>query len=203
MKGRTNRYIFCILLLAGILGIADGLYIHLKASAAQYLLKQAWQETVARKQPVKPWPWADTWPVARLRLDRLGIDCIVLAGDSGEVLAFGPGHLSRSAVPATEGNCVLVGHRDTSFSFLKNIETGDVFSLQNADDKERKYQIVSTSVKKSRELFVQETVTPWLTLVTCYPFDTVGLEKDLRLVVFAREIPTRGEELAAHLPPAR
>jgi sortase A len=203
MKGRTNRYIFCILLLAGILGIADGLYIHLKAAAAQYLLKQAWQETVARKQPVKPWPWADTWPVARLRLDRLGIDCIVLAGDSGEVLAFGPGHLSRSAVPATEGNCVLVGHRDTSFSFLKNIETGDVFSLQNADDKERKYQIVSTSVKKSRELFVQETVTPWLTLVTCYPFDTVGLEKDLRLVVFAREIPTRGEKLAAHLPPAR
>ncbi len=192
-----------MLLLGAVLGITDGLYIKMKAVAAQYLLKQAWQETVVRQEPVKPWPWADTWPVARLRLERLGVDCIVLAGDNGEVLAFGPGHLSQSAVPATEGNCVLVGHRDTSFNFLKDVETGDVLSLQNADDKERTYQIVSTTVKKSRELFVEETVTPWLTLVTCYPFDTLGVDKDLRFVVFAREIPLEGEDLAAHLSLAR
>ncbi|MEE4243385.1 MAG: class GN sortase, partial [Desulfopila sp.] len=196
MKRHAGRYLVFTLLIVALFGIVDGLYIQVKAVAAQYLLKKAWQETVAQQKPVKPWPWADTWPVARLRVERLGIDCIVLAGDSGEVLAFGPGHLSQSAVPATEGNCVLMGHRDTSFSFLKDIVTGDILSLQNVDERERHYEIVSTTVKKSRELFLEETVTPWLTLVTCYPFDTLAMEKDLRFVVFARELKRPGEEIS-------
>ena len=176
---------FCLILAS--LFITDGLYIKAKAMVAQHLLLRAWEKAVVLDQPVKPWPWADTWPIARLRVDRLGIDCIVLEGESGEVLAFGPGHLSRSAEPAVSGNCVLVGHRDTSFAFLNNLKKGDILTLQNLQQKTRRYEVVSTAVKKASNLFVEDTLTPWLTLITCYPFDSMRTQGEQRFVVFARE----------------
>lgn len=198
MSRLFSKRVGFILIIIASLFITDGLYIKVKAMVAQQLLQRAWQETVVEKKPVKPWPWADTWPVARLRVARLSIDCIVLEGESGEVLAFAPGHLSSSAKPATEGNCALVGHRDTSFAFLADIEKGDVINLHNIEDQQRSYQVVSTAIKKQSELFVEETVTPWLTLITCYPLDGVRPGTDLRFVVFAREIDALDSGLAVH-----
>ena len=40
-----------------------------------------------------PWRWADTSPIARLEVPRLGVRRVVLAGATGAVLAFGPGHI--------------------------------------------------------------------------------------------------------------
>lgn len=187
---------FCLILAS--LFIAKGVYIQTKALVAQQLLLRAWEKTMVFDEPVKPWPWADTWPVARLQVNRLGIDCIVLNGDSGEVLAFGPGHLSRSAKPAVSGNCVLVGHRDTSFAFLNDLQKGDILTLQNLHQETRSYEVVSTAVEKATELFVEDTLTPWLTLITCYPFDSVRTGGELRFVVFAREQRTGGLALTAH-----
>ncbi|HKJ65413.1 MAG TPA: class GN sortase [Desulfopila sp.] len=197
MSAISCRFIGFVLIIFASLLISDGLYIKFKAVFAQHLLQRAWQQSLDRAQPVKPWPWADTWPVARLRVERLGVDCIVLEGESGEVLAFGPGHLSGSTPPAAEGNCALVGHRDTSMSFLADIEKGDILTLQNVGDEQRRYEVVSTVVKKQQELLVEETVTPWLTLITCYPFHSVA-SGDLRFVVFAREHKTLSGELAEH-----
>ena len=42
-----------------------GLWIPLKAVIAQELLEMAWAESQARQTDSRPWPWADTWPVAR------------------------------------------------------------------------------------------------------------------------------------------
>jgi hypothetical protein len=72
----------------------------------------------------KPWPWADTWPVARLRMQHPSVDLIVLAGAYGRTLAFGPGHVTSSALPGQEGTVMLTGHRDTHFRFLKDVQTG-------------------------------------------------------------------------------
>ncbi len=190
---------FCFLcMVLASLCITDGLYIKAKAIVAQHLLLRAWEKTVAYDTPVKPWPWADTWPVARLQVERLGIDCIVLEGESGEVLAFGPGHLSESAKPATNGNCVLVGHRDTAFAFLKNLESGDILKIHNVHQQERSYEVVSTAVKNSDSLFVEETVTPWLTLITCFPFNSWRSGGDQRFVVFAREQRIHDDHIAAY-----
>ncbi len=193
-----NGFGLLCIILAGFC-IADGLYIKAKAVLANHLLIRAWEKTVALDKPVKPWPWADTWPVARLRVERLGIDCIILEGESGEVLAFGPGHLSESAKPATRGNCVLVGHRDTSFGFLKNLRKGDILTLHNIHQQQQSYEVVSTTVKKANDLFVEQTVTPWLTLITCYPFNGLRAGTDQRFVVFARE-QSDVKEIAAYLP---
>lgn len=185
MKKKT--LIVFLLLLAAVL-IGDGCWIRIKAVLAQVLLKRAWQQTMILGKPVKAWPWADTWPVARLRVERLGVDTIVLEGDSGEVLAFGPGHLSASAQPADEGNCVLAGHRDTSFTFLAAIRKGDIVSVQAQNGKELRYRIISTAVERYDYLFLEDSTTPWLTLITCYPFDSPVPGGPLRFIVFAREV---------------
>ena len=183
-----KRALITFLVLSAVLLIGDGCWIKGKAVLAQILLQRAWRQTIVQGRPVKAWPWADTWPVARLRVPRLGVDAIVLEGESGAVLAFGPGHLTASAQPTEAGNCTLAGHRDTSFSFLADIRTGDIISMQARSGRELRYQVVSTAVERYDHLFLEETATPWLTLITCYPFHNPVPGGPLRYIVFARMV---------------
>ncbi len=173
-------------ILAAALFIMDGCWIKVKPVLAQVLLESAWQQTRTGKNKVKPWPWADTWPIARLHVERLDIHYIVLEGESGEVLAFGPGHIEDSSKPLADGNCILLGHRDTSFQFVKELQKGDVLTLEDGTGGKRQYQVLGTEVSDHRKLYFQETDEPWLTLITCYPFDSVNPGGPLRYVVFAR-----------------
>ena len=141
-----------ILPLCGLWNIGQAVYIHTKAQLAQVLLETAWAETVHGDKEVKPWPWADTWPVGRLSVPGLGVHRIVLAGTNGSSLAFGPGHFFNSPLPGDDGNSLIAGHRDTHFSFLK------------------------------------QSNTKTLTLITCYPFETVLPGGPLRYVVIANAI---------------
>jgi sortase A len=199
MKPRTIAALF--LMFSALVLIGDGCWIKAKAVLAQYLLRQAWQQTIQTGASVKAWPWADTWPVARLQVKRLGVDAIVLEGQSGEVLAFGPGHLSTGAEPNAAGNCVLAGHRDTSFRFLADIRKGDIVLLQARNGKERSYRIVSTAVVRFDHLYLQDTARPWLTLVTCYPFDNPIPGGPLRFVAFAKEFGLPGKVSMESTPP--
>ena len=46
----------------GLALCVQGLWIPAKAALAQVLLERAFERSVATGRPVKPWPWADTWP---------------------------------------------------------------------------------------------------------------------------------------------
>ena len=155
--------------------LGSGAWIHAKALVAQHLLRDAWSRAVAGAERPKPWPWADTYPVARLRVPAHGIDRIVLGGASGESLAFGPAHLRVSAVPGSEGHVVIAGHRDTHFAFLQHLENGDELILEPVDGPVRRYRVSKRQVIDSRttrlRLGQSRTV---LSLVTCYPFDAVS-----------------------------
>lgn len=175
-----------LLLAGGTMLICDGIWLKAKAVVAQHLLRQAWEETIRTGVAVKPWPWADSWPVARLRVDRLGIDHVVLEGDSGEVLAFAPGHLSGSAQPGGRGNCILSGHRDTSFTFLQKLLPGDIVDIEAPDGRTYAFQVTSAHIRRNDGLFIEQSELPWLTLVTCYPFEAIRPGTDQRYVVFAR-----------------
>jgi len=74
---------------------------------------------------LKPWPWADTWPVARLRVPVHGVDLIVLTGVSGRT----PGLRSRlrtgRRVIGAPGTAIVTAHRDTHFRFLQRVRPGD------------------------------------------------------------------------------
>ena len=113
--------------------IGAGLWIPAKAWLAQLLIARAWEESIATGKAATPWPWADTAPVARLTVPRLGIDQIVLAHATGRTLAFGPGHLDGSPAPGEPGLSIISGHRDTSFRFLANLAAGDEIRIQRAD----------------------------------------------------------------------
>jgi sortase A len=62
------------LVLIGLWQTGSGAWIYMKAQLAQVLLQRAWAGTLAGQRHVKPWPWADTWPIARLVVSSLGID---------------------------------------------------------------------------------------------------------------------------------
>src|SRR4051794_31690320 len=53
-----------VLAVAGLFLVGQGLWIHAKGLLAQVLLERAFTETLVTGRPVKPWSWADTWPVA-------------------------------------------------------------------------------------------------------------------------------------------
>lgn len=176
------------LALTALLFFGRGVWIYAKASLAQILLRRAWARTVQGGKEVRPWPWADTWPVARLRSRRLREDLIVLAGASGRTLAFGPGHLDGTADPGADGNCVLSAHRDTQFAFLRKLEAGDPVELETPDRRRHIYRVFDRQVVHKRQVGVlAETAEPTLTLVTCYPFFAVAPGGPLRYVVRARE----------------
>ena len=115
-----------LLLVLGAWQLSDGLYIQAKAWLAQELIERAWTRTLAGEQRAKPWPWADTWPVARLVVPRLGVERYVLEGAYGASLAFGPGHASFTPKPGEAGNSMIGGHRDTHLAFLGQLDPGVV-----------------------------------------------------------------------------
>ncbi len=180
-----KKLIFVTLPLCGFWFMGNATYIHAKAVLAQFLLETAWSETLNGQKEVKPWPWADTWPVARLTAPDLGISRIVLAGASGSSLAFGPGHFFGSAYPGETGNVIISGHRDTHFSFLRRLTPGDKLQLQSINNiiAYRVKEIVIFDKTKVERIPVSEDNK--LLLVTCYPFDAIQSGGPLRYVVFA------------------
>jgi sortase A len=165
---------------------AGSLWIEAKAALAQVLLERAWSATVTAADRVKPWPWADTWPVARLALPRLGRHWIVLAGASGRTLAFGPGHLDGTALPGEPGHAVIAGHRDTQFAALRDVRLGDAVEIETPERAAAVYRVTATSVLDSKDvarLAPQSGDT--LTLITCWPFDALVPGGPLRYVVEA------------------
>jgi sortase A len=164
----------------------DGLAIHAKAALAQVLLQQAWQITQATGAALRPWPGADTRPIARLSLGGDRPDLFVLAGASGRTLAFGPGHHDGSALPGTVGNAVLSAHRDTHFRSLRDLAVGDAVSIERSDGALVVYRVRQAKVVDRSDLVLpRDPGLPMLTLITCWPFDAVAAGTPLRYVVVA------------------
>lgn len=185
---RTARTFFACLLLGGLAIGGEGLWIHTKARMAQLLLDLSWRSEISG-HPMKPWPWADTHPVAKLTIDRDGSQIIVLAGASGRTMAFGPGHLDGSALPGQPGNCVITAHRDTHFAPLRYVGPGEVITLQCLDGRVLHYRITATRVVRKQDTSVlRQDGRDRLTLITCYPFDAIRPGTPLRYVVVAERV---------------
>ncbi|MGL1930685.1 MAG: class GN sortase [Desulfotalea sp.] len=180
-------YLFLVglFIIMGTCSLIQGTWIPAKAYLAQFLLERAWQESLNNQTSIKPWPWADTTPVAKLYSKRLNISLIVLKGTSGEVLAFGPGFQSDSAPIGSGGNSVLAGHRDTSFSFLQHLRLGDELEVQILSGEKITYQVKGSSIQLADNIYLEQTDKPWLTLITCYPFDSIIPGQDDRYLIFA------------------
>jgi sortase A len=184
--------ILCILCLAfgGLVLIGQGVWIHAKAALAQVLLDRAFAQTIATGENVKPWSWADTWPVARIDVPRLRASTIVLHGSSGQALAFGPGHVEQTPDAGEPGIAVYSAHRDTHFRFLKDVVNGDVVNVTRRDGKAFRYRVTGTSVVR----FDAPGIDPRapgksIVLSTCWPLDA-ATQGPLRYLVHGEIIET-------------
>jgi sortase A len=185
-RRRVLRIGIAVAGLAGLLSVLAGGWIYIKAGVAKVLLASAWEKTLAGAVHVRPWPWADLHPLARLTVPSLHADEIVLSGANGPTMAFGPGHVVHSGEPGGRGNCVIAGHRDTSFSFLKDLKPGDEIRITDRRGAESVYVVSGSIVVDKNETWVMsQEMEGTLTLITCYPFDD-PLPGPRRYVVFAR-----------------
>jgi len=171
-----------LLAFIGLILFGQGAWIHAKALVAQILLDRAFEQTIATGREVKPWSWADTWPVARIEIKRLDARAIVLAGSSGQALAFGPGHVERTPDAGERGVAVYSAHRDTHFAFLKDVVIGDEIEVTRNDGRQFRFRVNATSVVRFDASGIDPLVDGFqLVLSTCWPFDalTQGPERYL------------------------
>ena len=111
----------------------------------------------------------------------------------------GAGHVSGTALPGSDGNIAIAGHRDGFFRSLKDVEVGA--------------EIVVTSHRGSRSFLVFEllivdpldvcvldpTEETMLTLVTCYPFYFVGPAPErfiVRAKLLERKDSSEGQDVS-------
>ena len=182
-----SRLLVACLLCLGFWQLGQGAYIPAKAWLAQELMQRAWTRTGTGEIRATPWPWADTWPVARITARSGKVDLIVLSGASGRTLAFGPGHMSVSAMPGEVGNAVIAGHRDTHFQFLKDVQLGELLKVESSKGLRHLYKVVGIDIVDSRKgSLLLDTEAAMLSLVTCYPFEAREAGGPLRYVVTAR-----------------
>ena len=190
MSGWRRAAVLGLLLLAA-LQLGTAAMIKAKAWLAPLLIARAWEHSLAAGgAPVKPWPWADTWPVAWLSVPARAIELPVLAGDSGNVLAFAPGHASASAPLGSAGEAVIGGHRDTHFAFLEGLPANTRLQLQLPSGELRHYRLADQHIiDASLQDLDASSAGESLLLVTCYPFNSLQSGGPLRYVV--RAVPER------------
>ncbi|MEM8785940.1 MAG: class GN sortase [Pseudomonadota bacterium] len=194
-RRRLGRLAGIVLLLAGLGVFAQGAYIPAKAVVAQLLLERAWALSEQTGEPAKPWPWADTHPYAKVEIPRLNKSAIVLAGTSGEAMAFGPGHQYGTPAPGERGTSIIGGHRDTHFAFLKHVKAGDLVTVSRAGAAPVSFRVTHMDIRHWNESGIDPYAKGHkIALVTCYPFGSLGTTT-LRYVVHAEKIDDRQANL--------
>ncbi|MDM8560000.1 class D sortase [Candidatus Parabeggiatoa sp. HSG14] len=166
---------------------SQGKEVYVQSWLAHSLLHTAWVRTQASGHQVKPWPWANTWPLARLYVPRLNLDQIILSRANEGMSAFALGHSDSSVQPGELGNSVLNAvHHNTYFSFLKSLKLGDMLVLESFRSGRWHYQISAIYiVDKTDTYWVEPSLNRRLTLVSCYP--CTG-KNNRRYVVIAEEV---------------
>jgi sortase A len=201
-----------LLVLAALMSFSHAGYIKFKALLSQYLLEAAWIKTQQNEKgslttkAVKPWLWADIYPVAKLGFTKQGKGFIVLNNDSGQALAFAPG-INPSTPIGGKLPIVISAHNDSHFSLLKNVNIADKITLETSNSETTTFKVISIKTIDTRKdkLFVEnnseynndnftsshsmsEVPIQGLILVTCYPFKAISRETPYRYLIEAVSI---------------
>jgi sortase A len=116
-----------------------------------------------------PGPEAPT----RIVVPAIGVDALVVAGDSREQLKLGVGHHLGSANPGQRGNLVLSAHNDIYgeiFRHLSDLELGDEVIVY-AGAQPYHYVITAKQIVEPTAVHVMAPTTrPVATLISCYPY---------------------------------
>ncbi len=137
----------------------------------------AWRRALS--EPAPP-------PLAVLRIPKIRVEVPILPGTDEFTLNRAVGHIEDTALPGTDGNSGIAGHRDGFFRGLKDIGADDAIELETLRGKEV-YRVERTWVVDPEDVSVLDpTPTRSLTLVTCYPFYHIGPAPQRYIVRAAR-----------------
>ncbi len=169
-NGPATGVIERLLLLVGVLMLGRWWMVTQEARAFQ-----TWAAAVVDSLPGdRPHRNFEHEIVGRILIPRLNSSTLIAEGVSVPTLRRAVGHIPTSALPGEPGNVVLAAHRDTYFKGLGKLRRGDIVRLQTRARTYR-YQIEQTQVVDADAVEVMRpTRSPSLTLVTCYPFGTLG-----------------------------
>ncbi len=180
----ARRFVARILLVAGLLALGYDAYVIADAKVYQVMERRRFDR--ARRDTATMAPVAYGKSIGEIQIPRLGLTAVVVQGDSAAILRRAVGHLARTALPGETGNVVLAGHRDTFFSQLKRVQSGDTIMLSTRDG-DFTYVVEWTAIVPPTDVQVIEpTGGRTLTLITCFPFSYLGRAPD-RFIVGARE----------------
>jgi sortase A len=124
---------------------------------------------------------ADGDPVGVIKIDKIGVDKVVVEGTSVPDLRKGPGHYTGSPLPGQLGNAAIAGHRTTygaPFGDLDQLAQGDKISVRTLTGT-WDYKVLNDypiAVKPNQTEVLDPTTDPatgqpvaTLTLTTCEP----------------------------------
>jgi sortase A len=173
-QGEKGNLLSILLIALSLILFGNSFYIYVKAQLAQVLLERAFSQSLTTGKPVKAWSWSDTYPVARISVDRINAEAIVLQGASGEALAFGPALLNETARPGERGTSVMAAHRDTHFAFLQKVKVGDLIKITRNDGLLFTYRATQMRVVDASNSGIDRHAAGFhLVLSTCYPFGAI------------------------------
>lgn len=167
--------VFCF----GISLVAKPTYYYMKGICAQLLLEKAWSITKRTGDSSKAWSWADTLPVAKLKIPVINLNQIILDGEEIEAMAFGPAIIESSL---ESKNVIIAGHRDSFFRNLGELKEGDIIKLEKVG-KKLSYKISNIIITDPLDIkWLEPSFNDRITLITCYPFNFIG-EAPMRYVL--------------------
>ena len=173
-QSRIKQFLSILLIAGGAYLLFQGARIFFASRLGQTEARKEFRHPApprAHRAPVRP-HLGDT--VAKLLIPRLGTQLYVVEGVDAGDLRLGPGHMPGTAMPGSDGNCVIAAHRDTHFRALKDIKEGDDIILQTRDG-EFLYRVKNTHiVLPTNTASLQHSSIAELHLITCYPFYYVG-----------------------------
>lgn len=188
----TSNRVNCKWIATGAMLLAAAIILHslwlpLKAWLSEQLIYHSWQQTKLQNKTVKPWPWADTVPIATLSIDRLGHSIILLKGTDPTSLAFSAGAMHQYSTFDRHSPVVIAGHRDTHFSFIEEVKMKDIISLSDQYGRNHLYEVDELVVVDSDQSdLIIDPLSNDLVLITCYPFNALEAGGSLRYLVKAR-----------------
>jgi sortase A len=136
--------------------------------------------TTTSQPPPPPPPEGDA--VARLQIDKIGVDVIVVNGVNRDDLRKGPGHYPETPLPGQQGNSAIAGHRTTygaPFSNLDQLAEGDIIQARTLQGNFR-YRVSGQEIVAPSDISVidptpvnaevpEDGYLATLTLTTCNP----------------------------------
>lgn len=112
--------------------------------------------------------------VAQLRINKIGLDTIVVNGIARDDLRNGPGHYPSSTLPGQKGNSAIAGHRTTygaPFGDLDELTVGDMITVRTPQGTfaYSVYEKLVVDPSNGSVLEDDPTRAATLTLTTCTP----------------------------------